>query len=477
LHLIFDFDNTIVDSAKALYLRYQEKFNDYTIEYNENKVDWDMQQLLPIPKSEVNKFFNEPEFFKYLKPFDNAIEVLTELKNEGHYLHLVTYHSLEGIQYKQKYINENLSIFDEITILPLTDKNLDNLDKSCVSGDIIIDDNIKALTTAKTNGKLCYGRYAWNKSWNGKRAKDWVEVKNLIKMYISKHTCEVCGSNSFVQYSYEVDKYLCGKHRNHIKFFGEIKQRTIKDLNEIIIKENFAEVILYNKECKEIARTIIDKDDVNKVKDIAWSVDNYGYAHTSGCHKRMHQYIINYDTNIYVIDHINRNKLDNRKINLRLCTKLENNRNIEIQKNNSSGFVGVHYDSNCRLWRARITVNYKSIYIGSYKTFDEAVKSRILAEIEYFGEYSPHADLLLELSNVELNPILKTPTNEVFGISWSKEKQRWHAYILINKKRKHLGYFKDKYEAIKARLLKEIETYGYDNAPQKHLFEQYNIDK
>ena len=58
---------------------------------------------------------------------------------------------------------------------------------------------------------------------------------------------------------------------------------------------------------------------------------------------------------------------------------------------------------------------------------------------------------------------------------WDNTKKRWRAFVYVNSKRISLLYTKDKVAAIKARLLAEIEYYGIDFAPQKDLFEKYNI--
>lgn len=57
----------------------------------------------------------------------------------------------------------------------------------------------------------------------------------------------------------------CQKHYNQIYKHGHIFNRTLMDLNEIIKHDNYAEIILYNKKCQEIARTKIDLEDVSKV--------------------------------------------------------------------------------------------------------------------------------------------------------------------------------------------------------------------
>lgn len=58
---------------------------------------------------------------------------------------------------------------------------------------------------------------------------------------------------------------------------------------------------------------------------------------------------------------------------------------------------------------------------------------------------------------------------------YSKDGYKWEAYIQLNKKRKSLGYFNNKEDAIKARLEAEA-IYYKEFAPQRHLFEQYGIE-
>lgn len=62
----------------------------------------------------------------------------------------------------------------------------------------------------------------------------------------------------------------------------------------------------------------------------------------------------------------------------------------------------------------------------------------------------------------------------VSGVSWHKNSQKWHSYITVNKRRINLGFFINKDDAIKARLNAEVKYFG-EFAPQKHLYEQYNV--
>lgn len=86
------------------------------------------------------------------------------------------------------------------------------------------------------------------------------------------------------------------------------------------------------------------------------------------------------------IDHINRNKLDNRWSNLRLAGRGQNNMNSGKSKRNTTGEKGVHPTRG--RWFSRITVEGKIIHLGVFKNFDDAVSARKAAEIKYFGEYA-----------------------------------------------------------------------------------------
>lgn len=83
------------------------------------------------------------------------------------------------------------------------------------------------------------------------------------------------------------------------------------------------------------------------------------------------------------IDHINGNGLDNRMVNLRGCTHSENHRNVKRAVNNSSGVTGVSRSRDKLRWRVRIRVGKNDINLGEFKNFDDAVRVRRQAEIDY----------------------------------------------------------------------------------------------
>lgn len=130
----------------------------------------------------------------------------------------------------------------------------------------------------------------------------------------------------------------------------------------------------------------VDKEDYCKVESYFWTLSG-GYVLCQGV--LLHRLIMDAPKDLDV-DHINGNKLDNRKCNLRICSCTENIRHkVNIGKNNKSGKCGVNFEKRCNKWHARIGVNKSSIHLGRFDKLEDAIEARKEAEIEYFGEFKP----------------------------------------------------------------------------------------
>lgn len=125
---------------------------------------------------------------------------------------------------------------------------------------------------------------------------------------------------------------------------------------------------------------IIDEEDYNIISKYGWFYhpNNWpdtkeGYACATKRENitnkpktlRMHKLILNCPKGME-IDHINRNKLDNRKCNLRICTKSENRHNVGVRSNSTSGIKGISFHKLTNKWQARIQINKKRITIGLF---------------------------------------------------------------------------------------------------------------
>ena len=195
-------------------------------------------------------------------------------------------------------------------------------------------------------------------------------------------TCSVEGCNN----KHKAKGY-CNKHYYQFKRHGYILERTRHDKNEIIEYEDYAEIILYDKDNNEVARVMIDLEYVDVVKDYKWYLKQEGYAFNKEI-GYLHRFIMNPPKDM-VVDHINQDKLDNRRENLRICTDQENKLNHSIYSNNTSGASGVNWSKRYNKWEAQLQVDRKVIYLGRYNTKEEAIEARRQAEIEYFGEFAP----------------------------------------------------------------------------------------
>lgn len=88
------------------------------------------------------------------------------------------------------------------------------------------------------------------------------------------------------------------------------------------------------------------------------------------------------------MDHINHNKLDNRRPNLRTVTRSQNNMNMRKPRNSYSRFKGVSWHSRHHYWQAYITKDQKTIHLGTFKDEMQAALAYDIAAKELYGEFA-----------------------------------------------------------------------------------------
>ena len=164
--------------------------------------------------------------------------------------------------------------------------------------------------------------------------------------------------------------------------------------NKIILKKDHAELIIYSADKKKKFVSLIDLEDVPIVEKHSWCIRSGGYVGRVENKELilLHRLLVHCPKE-KIVDHVNKNKIDNRKVNLRICNYRENLRNSIVKSNNSSSVTGVGIETKSKKWRARICVNYKPISLGFYNDKNDAIKARLKAEKMYFKEFAPQKHL------------------------------------------------------------------------------------
>lgn len=102
----------------------------------------------------------------------------------------------------------------------------------------------------------------------------------------------------------------------------------------------------------------------------------------------MHRLIINNNDSKMHTDHCNNNTLDNRKINLRICSNSENLMNQNVHVNNKSGYKGVYFNKKTNRYHVYISINKKQERIGTFINIIDAIKSYNEAAIKHHGKFA-----------------------------------------------------------------------------------------
>lgn len=134
---------------------------------------------------------------------------------------------------------------------------------------------------------------------------------------------------------------------------------------------------------------LIDESDLDLVQESSWHLTSTGYA---ACRKNnkilfMHRMLLQAPDDIQV-DHIDRDRLNNRRSNLRLATNQENAQNKSKAPEASSKYKGVHYRPESKIWRAYIDIDGHRTYLGNFSNEEVAAKAYDQEAIKRFGSFA-----------------------------------------------------------------------------------------
>jgi hypothetical protein len=212
-----------------------------------------------------------------------------------------------------------------------------------------------------------------------------LKVLRQIDDYISPNT-----GRHYAQWLCECD---CDNHTKVIVQQNHLKSRHTSSCG-CLQKEQTTKANKYNlfDDCGVLwtsntnEKVYFDLNDAEKVLQYCWLKDCEGYPSATIEGKRIRLYVF---LGLKWHDHKNRNKLDNRRKNLRPCNYNQNDMNKGLRRDNTSGVIGVYWFDRNKKWKAQINIDGKTKNLGTYINKDEAIKSRLVAEAEHYKEFAP----------------------------------------------------------------------------------------
>lgn len=211
-----------------------------------------------------------------------------------------------------------------------------------------------------------------------------------------KIKCDICGkelppSNQHTRMVDGKTLMLCGKHYSQYVKYGKFldnSQKTVFDSNDFKVDGDITYVYTTNKNNEVSGFFKIDTEDLDRVIIHKWRLwhDNF----FTGVQKpiSIYHFIMNVPIEQgQIIDHINHDRSDNRKCNLRICTQQQNICNQALKNTNTSGFSGIYFDKSRDKWVVEIKCNYVKCHLGRYEDINKACFVRYEAEKLVFGDY------------------------------------------------------------------------------------------
>jgi hypothetical protein len=217
--------------------------------------------------------------------------------------------------------------------------------------------------------------------------------------------------------------------------------------------------------------TIVDDEDYERFSSAKCYETKKGYAYTNkGGFRYLHRDILDAHKGVYV-DHINGNRLDNRKSNLRIVTARQNQYNKrKTTKETSSKYKGVCWIEKAKGWLAVIRVEGKRTNLGYFETEEAAAIAYNEKAKEFQGEFALFNDVPFDpdWKNKKI-PDRKNGTgkSKYVGVSYRPKYDDWQCHIMVNYNNMFLGTFNTEEEAAEA----------YNEAALKHRGEKAKLNK
>ncbi|MEW1951086.1 HNH endonuclease [Pseudarthrobacter sp902506025] len=163
------------------------------------------------------------------------------------------------------------------------------------------------------------------------------------------------------------------------------KRHTLKKAQSRLVEEQPEDHKLIRVPTGEVV--LVSNEDYEVLRDLPWCLNSRGYV--GGRQGMLHRVIMERTAPIpkgYVVDHINRNRLDNRRVNLRLATRGQNNTNQRL-RGGSSKYLGVSKASKST-WKSYVSVDGRMYVVGFYDDELEGAWMRDQWALALHGEFA-----------------------------------------------------------------------------------------
>jgi hypothetical protein len=234
--------------------------------------------------------------------------------------------------------------------------------------------------------------------------------------------------------------------------------------------------ITYNSENQAIIKThkkqeiIVDADKWHELSVKKWRINDGGYAITDTKNSpiAMQNYLMNNSDDEIVVDHINKNKQDNRMENLRFATNSQNSHNRKKSENATSKYNGVTKNNNSYL--VSIKKDGARYNLGSYSDEKLAALAYNIKASELYGNHANLNKLPEDFVAANIDELTKKIntakdiTSQYTGISFRTDTNNWRFRFTYCKKKYERSGFKTEKEAVEAynisvnNLLSELEV-------------------
>lgn len=215
---------------------------------------------------------------------------------------------------------------------------------------------------------------------------------------------------------------------------------------------------------------IVDDEFYEKLSRYNWYYDGkYARCIIDGKNTAMHHLVLKPPPGLQT-DHINGNKLDNRKENLRNSTQSQNMANRRVFRNNTTGYKGVYRENCTGKWRAIINKDGVSYSLGLFQNKHAAALAYNKAALKYFGEFALLNDIPSDVDTTE-------PKKKYRGVLYDKTTGKWRTRLWHNKVQIDVGTYDNPEDAARAYNVAALKYKGPRARLNEIDFEGFSIER